>query len=227
MRLLLVEDERRLGAHLARGLREEGFAVDHRETVESARDAAIAGDYDLALIDLQLPDGSGLDLLREWREESRLLPVLVLTARDRLEDKIAGLDAGADDYLTKPFEFEELVARVRALLRRRATPPRQFLVAGRVRMDRGARIVTVGETPLPLTAKEYALLEQFLLRPGDAVSRESLAEHVWDESYEARSNVIDVLVGRLRRKLETAGEAGRLRAVTGVGWAYDSPGAQR
>ena len=223
MRLLLLEDERRLGAHLARGLREEGFAVDHRESVAAARDAAIAGEYDLALVDLQLPDGSGLDLVREWRDEDRTFPVLVLTARDRVEDKVAGLDAGADDYVTKPFEFEELLARVRALLRRRAAPPKAVLVSGRLRLDRGARAAFVGEAPLALTSKELALLEQFLLHEGAAVSRESLAEHVWDESFEARSNVIDVLVGRVRRKLEAAGEGGRLRAVAGIGWAFDPP----
>ena len=223
MRLLLIEDERRLGAHLARGLREEGFAVDHHETVTAARDAAIVGDYDLALVDLQLPDGSGLDLIREWREEGKILPLLVLTSRDRLEDKIEGLDAGADDYVTKPFEFEELLARVRALLRRRATPPKPILTSGGICLDRGARTVTAGETPLILTAKEFALLEHFLLHEGNVVSREELAEHVWDDGYEARSNVIDVLVSRLRKKLDVAGEGGRLRTVTGTGWALSAP----
>jgi two-component system OmpR family response regulator len=225
VRLLLVEDERRLGAHIAKGLREEGFAVDHLETVTTARDAAIATEYDLAIIDLQLPDGFGLDLLREWRDEGRVFPVLVLTSRDRLEDKIEGLDAGADDYVTKPFDFEELLARLRALLRRRAIPLKPVLVSGRIRVDRAARSATIGELPLVLTSKEFALLEQFLLHEGMAVSRESLAEHVWDDRFEARSNVIDVLVSRLRRKLEAAGESGRLHAVVGVGWAFRDAGS--
>jgi len=222
VRLLIVEDERRLGTRLAQGLREDGFAVDLAHDLASARDLAIVGEHDLVILDLNLPDGSGLDLLREWRDEGKIVPVLVLTSRDTLEDKVAGLDAGADDYLTKPFELAELLARVRALLRRRAVPPRAVLAAGALRLDRDARRVTVRDETLPLTLKELALLEQFLLRPGAAVSRETLAEHVWDESYEARSNVIDVLVGRLRRKLEAARSAARLRAVPGVGWALDA-----
>jgi DNA-binding response OmpR family regulator len=222
VRLLIVEDERRLGARLAQGLREDGFAVDLAHDLASARDLAIVGAHDLVLLDLNLPDGSGLDLLREWRDEGKIAPVLVLTSRDTLEDKVAGLDAGADDYLTKPFELAELLARVRALLRRRAVPPRSVLEAGALRLDRDARRATVRGEALPLTLKELALLEQFLLRPGVAVSRETLAEHVWDESYEARSNVIDVLVGRLRRKLDAAQAAARLRAVVGVGWALDA-----
>jgi DNA-binding response OmpR family regulator len=222
VRLLIVEDERRLGARLAQGLREDGFAVDLAHDLASARDLAIVGAHDMVLLDLNLPDGSGLDLLREWRDEGKIAPVLVLTSRDTLEDKVAGLDAGADDYLTKPFELAELLARVRALLRRRAVPPRSVLEAGALRLDRDARRATVRGEALPLTLKELALLEQFLLRPGVAVSRETLAEHVWDESYEARSNVIDVLVGRLRRKLDAAQAAARLRAVVGVGWALDA-----
>lgn len=221
MRLLLIEDERRLGTRLARGLREGGFAVDHQETVATARDAAIVGDYDLAIVDIQLPDGSGLDLVREWRAENRILPVLILTSRDRLEDKVEGLDSGADDYLTKPFAFEELLARVHALLRRRAFPLQAHLVAGRIRLDRSARTVTIGDEPLALTAKEFALLEHFLLHTGIAVSRENIAEHVWDDTYEARSNVIDVLVGRLRRKLETCGAGGHLHTVVGIGWTFN------
>jgi DNA-binding response OmpR family regulator len=223
VRLLLVEDERRLAMRLARGLREEGFAVDHAENLTRGRDLGIVGDYDIALLDLNLPDGSGLDLLREWRAEGKALPVLVLTARDQLEDKVSGLDAGADDYLTKPFEFAELLARLRSLLRRRAVPPRATIDAGAIHLDRGARRASVGGAPLALTVKEFSLLEHFLLHPSTLVSRDSLAEHLWDESYEARSNVIDVLVSRVRRKLEGAGEKNRLRAVAGAGWIFDAP----
>lgn len=218
MRLLVVEDERRLAERVARGLREEGFAVDVAGDLATARDRAIESEYDLALLDLVLPDGSGLELLAEWRDEGRTTPVLVLTAQDRLEHKVAGLDAGADDYLTKPFEFDELLARVRALLRRRAAPPRPVLELADLRLDRAARTAERGGARLELTPKEYALLEYLLLHAGAAVSREAIAEHVWDAGYEAKSNVIDVIVGRLRRKLEQAGGTKLLHTVAGVGW---------
>ncbi|HEX6202398.1 MAG TPA: response regulator transcription factor [Thermoanaerobaculia bacterium] len=218
MRLLLVEDERRLAEHLARGLREEGYAVDRAGTCARAAELTIENPYDLAVLDLILPDGSGLDLLGRWRREGFAAPVLVLTARDRLEEKVAGLDAGADDYLTKPFEFGELLARVRALLRRRETPPRDLLVLGGLSLDRTARRVEREGRPIELTAKELALLEFFLLHPGAVLSRETIAEHVWDAAYEARSNVIDVIVGRLRRKLGD-GSGVRLDTVAGVGYA--------
>ena len=219
MRLLIVEDERRLAERLGKGLREEGFAADLAPTVEAGRERAIESAYDAILLDLGLPDGNGLELLREWRAEGVTAPVLVLTARDRLEEKVAGLDAGADDYLTKPFEFDELLARIRALLRRAPASPQSVLELGDLRLDRTARTATRGGPSLGLTLKEFALLEFFLLHPEAALSRETIAEHVWDASYEARSNVIDVIVGRLRRKLETGGEERMLHAVPGVGWA--------
>lgn len=227
MRLLVVEDERRLAQRLARGLREEGFAVDTAPTLATARDRAIENEYDLVLLDLRLPDGSGLDLLRSWREEGLAAPVLVLTAHDQLEEKIAGLDAGADDYQTKPFEFEELLARVRALLRRRPVPPRDVLEYADLSLDRSARRARRAGRALDLTPKEFALLEHFLLHAGAVVSRDTLAEHVWDASYEARSNVIDVLVGRLRRKLETDGAPRLLHTAPGTGWILEGRAGPR
>jgi DNA-binding response OmpR family regulator len=226
VRLLVVEDERRLADRVAAGLREEGFAVDCAPSLAAARDLAIENAYDLVLLDLGLPDGCGLDLLAEWREEGRGAPVLLLTARDRVDDKVAGLDAGGDDYLTKPFEFEELLARVRALLRRRAAPPQSRLAFDDVVLDRNARFATRGGVELELTAKELALLEYFLLHAGSALSRAEIAEHVWDASYEARSNVIDVIVGRLRRKLEQAGGARLIHALPGHGWVLRRPAAE-
>ena len=219
MRLLIVEDERRLADRLGQGLREEGFAVDLAPSVAAGRDRMIESSYDAVLLDLGLPDGSGLELLREWRGEGVVAPVLVLTARDRTDEKVAGLDAGADDYLTKPFDFGELLARIRALLRRTPAAPQSVLQLDDLLLDRTGRSARRGERPLDLTAKEFALLEFFLLRAGAALSRETIAEHVWDASYEARSNVIDVIVGRLRRKLEAGGEPRLLHAVPGVGWA--------
>jgi len=218
VRLLVVEDERRLADRLAAGLREEGFAVDCAGSLAAARDLAIESAYDLVLLDVGLPDGCGLELLAEWRAEERAEPVLLLTARDRVDDKVAGLDAGADDYLTKPFEFDELLARVRALLRRRAAPPVSRLGYDDVALDRNARLAWRGGVELRLTAKELALLEFFLLHPGSALSRAAIAEHVWDATYEARSNVIDVIVGRLRRKLEAGGGARLIHALPGHGW---------
>jgi DNA-binding response OmpR family regulator len=199
MRLLVVEDEPRLADRLARGLREEGFAVDTAPSTAVANDCVIETDYDLVLLDLKLPDGSGLDLLVTWRSEGFTAPVLLLTAKDLMDDKVKGLDAGADDYLTKPFSFDELLARIRALLRRRATPPQDVLEVGDLQLDRtGCRVVRAGR-PIELTAKEFALLEFFALHAGQTLSRATISEHVWDAGYDAQSNVIDVIVGRGRR----------------------------
>jgi len=218
MRLLLVEDERRLSEYLSQGLREEGFAVDQACTREGADERAAVADYDLVILDWKLPDGSGVELLRGWRQLGLAFPVLMLTARDRLEDKVEGLDAGADDYLTKPFDFAELLARVRALLRRRGTAPASVLEFADLRLDRTRYRVERGGRAVDLTPKEFALLEYFLLHPERVLGREAIAEHVWDAAYEARSNVIDVIVGRLRKKLE--GEAGSrlIHAVPGIGY---------
>ncbi len=222
VRILIVEDEHRLGEHVAKGLREEGFAADLAPTRARARALMIENPYDLVLLDLMLPDGSGLSLLRDWRQEGISTPVLALTARDLLADKIAGLDAGADDYLTKPFAFEELLARIRALLRRRAIEPVSLLTLGDLTLDRTARRVSRGGRELELTPKEFALLEHFLLHPGATLTRAEIAEHVWDERYEAKSNVIDVMVARLRRKLEADGAGRILHAVPGMGYALRS-----
>lgn len=222
MRILIVEDEHRLGEHVAKGLREEGLAADLASTKARARELMIENPYDLVLLDLMLPDGNGLVLLREWRKEGRSMPVLALTARDLLADKIAGLDAGADDYLTKPFAFEELLARTRALLRRRTAEPMDVLSLGDLTLDRTTRRVHRGKREIDLTPKEFALLEHFLLHPGATLTREEIAEHVWDERYEARSNVIDVMVARLRRKLEVEGAPRVLHAVPGMGYVLRS-----
>lgn len=217
MRLLLVEDERRLAERLARGLREEGFAVDCAASGEQAREAVAATSYDLVLLDLGLPDCCGSDLLRGWRSEGLDAPILILTARDLVEEKVAGLNAGADDYLTKPFAFEEVLARVNALLRRRTAPPRSVLEYADLALDRAGRQASRGGEPLDLTPKELALLEYFMLHPEVVLSRGQIAEHVWDEAYEAKSNTIDVILARLRHKIESG--VGRLiHNVPGVGF---------
>ena len=217
MRLLLVEDERRLAERLARGLREEGFAVDCAASCAEARECAAVTAYDLVLLDLGLPDCPGTELLRRWRHEGFDAPVLILTARDLVEEKVEGLNAGADDYLTKPFAFEEVLARVRALLRRRAAPPRSVLTFGDLTLDRDGRRVEKGGEALDLTPREFALLEYFMLHPEVVLSRGRIAEHVWDEAYEARSNTIDVILARLRRKIES-GPGRLIHTVPGVGY---------
>lgn len=223
MRLLLVEDEHRLAELLARGLREEGFAVDAVPSAGEARERAVETDYDLVLLDWVLPDGSGVDLLRAWRSEGMSTPVLMLTARDLLAEKVEGLGAGADDYLTKPFAFEELLARVRALLRRRATPPRRVLVVGGLRLDREAHQVELDHRPLELSPREFALLELLMLNVGLVLSRARIAEGAWDATYEARSNTIDVIVARLRRKLEEGSSERWIHAEPGIGYVLRPP----
>ncbi len=220
MRLLIVEDEYRLAQRLARGLREEGFAVDTAPTMARARDLVIETAYDLVLLDLKLPDGSGLDLLREWRHDGVAAPVLVLTAKDDLHEKVEGLDAGGDDYLTKPFALEELLARIRALLRRRVAVPQDVLEVADLLLDRTAHRAERAGRALELTLKEFALLEFFVLNSGRVLSRATIAEHVWSGEYEARSNVIDVIVARLRRKLEASAGARLVHAVPGVGYVF-------
>ncbi len=222
VRILIVEDEYRLGELVAKGLREEGFAADLAPTLVRAQDLMIENPYDLVLLDLLLPDGDGLALLREWRREGYSTPVLALTARDLLVEKISGLDAGADDYLTKPFAFEELLARVRALLRRRSAEPQNVLDIADLTLDRTARRVHRAGREIDLTPKEFALLEHFLLHPGATLTRAEIAEHVWDERYEARSNVIDVMVARLRRKLEGGGAPRLISSVPGLGYVLRS-----
>ena len=216
--MLVVEDEHRLAERLARGLREEGFAVDIVPTMALARELASGADYDLVLLDLKLPDGSGLDLLAEWRRDGIGVPILVLTAKDLLDDKVRGLRTGADDYLTKPFSFAELLARIEALLRRCATPLRSILEVADLRVDRGGHSAERAGRALELTAKEFALLEFMALRTGQVLSRAIIAEHVWDGGYDAQSNVIDVIVSRLRRKLEAGGASRLLHTVGGVGY---------
>jgi two-component system response regulator MprA len=171
-----------------------------------------------------LPDASGFQLLTEWRREGMDAPVLVLTARDRLDDKLRGFEAGADDYLTKPFAFEELLARVRSLLRRRQTRPAEVLQFDDLRLDRTHRNVDRGGRPIQLTPKEFALLEYLMLHPRSVLERATIAEHVWDADYEARSNVIDVMVGRLRKKLEDGGQPQLIHTVKGLGYSLrESP----
>ncbi len=224
MRLLVVEDEAHLARYLVRGLREEAYAVDHVGTYAEASELAFENEYDLMILDLMLPDGSGLDLLREWRAGELRMPVLVLTARDSIDDKVTGLDLGADDYLTKPFECEELLARVRSLLRRQPAPASTTILKfEELELDRAQHQATIAGRSLDLTVKEFALLEYLMINPQWVLSRDQIAEHVWDGSYSAETNVIDVVVGRVRRKIREAGGQRLIQTVKGLGYVLRIP----
>jgi two-component system copper resistance phosphate regulon response regulator CusR len=221
MRLLLVEDEPLFGKRLRKGLQEESYAVDLAPTGADADEQLHVTDYDLVILDLMLPDRTGIDLLEGWRSTGFEAPVLILTARDQLDDKLAGFKAGADDYLIKPFEFEELLARVQSLLRRPRVPLAEVLRCADLSLDRSRRYAERAGRPLKFTSKEFALLEYLLLHQGAVLTRLQIAEHVWDSGYEARSNVIDVIVGRIRTKLEEHGAPRLLHTVKGVGFVLN------
>jgi two-component system copper resistance phosphate regulon response regulator CusR len=223
MRILLVEDERSAARMIAKGLREHGHAVDVAGDGASAVQQAAAVTYDVVVLDLLLPMKSGLDVCRELRSNGNVVPVLMLTARDAVDDRILGLDAGADDYLTKPFHFGELLARVRALTRRRALPllPER-LECGRLVLNTRTQEARVDSGLIELTAREYALLEYLCRKEGAVISREEIAEHVWDNRYDPCSNVIDVYVQRLRRKLDR-GERSCIQTRRGAGYQLIGP----
>ena len=202
MRILLVEDEPSAATMLAKGLREESYAVDIAADGETALAQAFDNDYDLIILDIVLPGKDGFKVCRELRTNGLTIPVLMLTALDAVEDKVEGLDSGADDYLPKPFDFEELLARVRALLRRKPDLYPEVITVGDLSVDARARHVTRAGQLIDLTAKEYALLEYLARRAGEVVSRADIAEHVWDESYDPFSKVIEVFIQRLRRKVD-------------------------
>jgi DNA-binding response OmpR family regulator len=224
VRVLIVEDEHRMAARIGRALTEEGFAVDVAPDGEVALDLARLNEYDAIVLDLMLPKLDGLSVCRTLRCEGRQTPILMLSARDMIEDRVRGLDAGADDYLVKPFAMTELSARLRALQRRRqAGGPAVQLVVGDLKMDPSTRTVSRAGRLIPVTAKEYALLEYFMRRVGAVLTRTMIAEHVWDFTFEHVSNVVDVYVKHLRDKIDVAGEPSLIQAVRGVGYVFRDP----
>jgi len=202
MRILLVEDETSAATMLAKGLREEAYAVDVAADGETALSQVFVNEYDLIILDIVLPGQDGFKVCRQLRTNGSTVPVLMLTARDAVEDRIEGLDSGADDYLPKPFDFDELLARVRALLRRKPALYPEVITVGNLSVDTRARRVMREAQRIDLTAKEYALLEYLARRAGEAVNRADIAEHGWDESYDPFSKVIEVFIQRLRRKVD-------------------------
>src|SRR5450432_1973652 len=209
VRVLLVEDESRVAGFIARGLREQTYAVDIASDGEHALYQASVNEYDIVILDVLLPVKDGYEVCRELRAAGFRAPILMLTARDSVDDRVAGLDAGADDYLVKPFDFKELLARLRALLRRSGIPRPEVMQAADLSLNAASHAVTRAGRPIGLTAKEYALLEFLMLHQDRIVGREAIAQHVWDESFDAFTNVIDVYIKRLRAKLD-AGGANRL-----------------
>ena len=227
MRLLVVEDEEKLARTLLRGLREEGHVVDLAATVEDAASQLRALDYDVVVLDWMLPDGDGVALLRRWRRDGVRTPVLMLTARGRTEERVLGLRAGADDYLPKPFDFDELLARIDALHRRSVGTLDSYRAHG-VALDARRRVLSAGEQEVPLTAREFALAQELFSRPGEVLTRAHLLDAVWGRAFEGDPNILDVYVGYLRGKLAKLGDPPpiALRAVRGSGFrlvAGDAP----
>jgi two-component system OmpR family response regulator len=218
MRALVVEDESKMAALLRRGLQEEGYAVDVASSGEDGTWLGAENDYDVILLDVMLPDFDGFEVCRRLRAADRWAPILMLTARDGVQDRVAGLDAGADDYLTKPFSFDELFARVRALLRRGPAERPPVLTNGDLIVDPAARRVSRGDVGIELTQKEFALLELFMRHPGEVLSRTRILEHVWDFAYEGDSNVVDVYVRYLREKVDRPFGRSSLETVRGAGY---------
>lgn len=217
MKILVVEDEPELAEALVEALETECYAVDHAADGATADELFSVNTYDLVVLDWRLPGVTGLDLLKGWRRQGADTPVLMLTGKAEVRDRIDGLDTGADDYLTKPFSFEELFARVRSLLRRRGKVV-QELAAGDLLLDRPARRVTVGGTEIELSPKEFGVLEYLLTRKDEVVTRTDLVEHAWDDSFDALSNVIDVTIYRLRKKIDDGRQGRLLHTIKGVGY---------
>jgi two-component system, OmpR family, response regulator len=225
MRLLVVEDEERMADLLRRGLLAEGYAVDVAGTAEDARFMGTENSYDAIVMDVNLPDGDGFEVCRDLRARGRWSPLIVLTAREAVEDRVRGLDVGADDYLVKPFSFAELAARLRALVRRGAVPRPSHVRVGIVDLDPAGHSVSVGGIPMSLTVREYSLLELLLRRVGQTLPRSEIIEHVWDWAYDGTSNVVDVYVGYLRSKLGAGPGIPVIETVRGVGYRLVEPAA--
>jgi len=220
MRVLIIEDNPKMAAALQKGLREHGMAPDVSHTGFDGEETAVSGVYDLVILDLMLPDRDGVEVCRNLRRRGLKCKILMLTALSSTDNKIAGLDSGADDYLTKPFEFEELLARVRALLRRGDASESRFLRCEDLELDLYTRVAKRGEATVELSNKEYALLEFFMRNPNRVLSRTQIAEKVWDMNFEPSSNVVDVYISALRKRIDRGHERELIHTVKGVGYRF-------
>jgi len=223
MRVLVVEDEHRMASYIGRALTEESFAVDLANDGARGLDLARCHEYDAIVLDLMLPYVDGVTLCRTLRTEGKRTPVIMLTARDLVEDSVRGLDAGADDYLVKPFAVAELAARLRALQRRQRPAGDAVLSVADLTLDPASRMATRGARPITLTAREYALLEYLMRRAGSVLTRTMIAEHVWDFTFDHASNVVDVYIKHLRDKIDVAGQPSFIQAVRGIGYVLRDP----
>ncbi len=224
MRVLLVEDERKVASFVARSLRENAYAVDIAETGKRGLELASQASYDVILLDVRLPDVNGVEVCRELRQTGVMAPILMLTARTLVEQRVEGLDAGADDYLTKPFELAELHARIRALIRRGLNKGGGAMLRyADLELDRHRRRVTRGGHPVDLTSKEFSLLEFLLLRVCEPATRSEIIEHVWDSHFDSGTNLVEVYINRLRQKIDLDGEARLIHTVRGVGYRLGLP----
>jgi two-component system OmpR family response regulator len=221
VRVLVVEDDAAMASMVVRGLRRAGYAVDTVATGTDAVWTIVENDFDAVILDAMIPAPDGFEVCRQIRERQRWVPVLMLTARDGTHDKVRGLDAGADDYLTKPFAFDELLARVRALTRREPAQRPVVLRVGDLALDPATRSVHRGTAPIPLSAKEFALLQELMRRAGETLTRTYLIEHVWDVAYDGGSNVVDVYVRYLRDKVDRPFGRDTIRTIRGAGYRLD------
>jgi heavy metal response regulator len=222
MRLLVVEDEKKVAGFIKKGFEEEGYAVDHAADGETGLKRGLEKAHDLIILDVNLPRKDGLSILRELRDKGISTPILLLTVRAAIEDKVVGLDTGADDYLAKPFAFEELLARVRALLRRKAETEPPLLRMDDLTLDPSRRLVWRGEEKIDLTTKEFALLDYFMRNSGRVLTRTMIAERVWGHDFDSTTNVIDVYVNYLRKKIDSGRENKLIHTIRGVGYVLKS-----
>lgn len=223
MRILVVEDDARVAANVRKGLERAGFDVDIAQRGDEAVGVAEAFDYDAIVLDVMLPGQDGIAVSRALRRAGRNTPILMLTALDEVVERVAGLDAGADDYLAKPFAMVELVARLKALLRRQLPGRKLEIDAGPIRLDTGAQTVRVSGVLVPVTAKEYAILEYLMINRGQLVSRTQVLEHAWGFELEGGDNLVEVMIGRIRRKLDQAGAGKPITTVRGSGYRFENP----
>jgi DNA-binding response OmpR family regulator len=225
MRLLLVEDEEKVSRFIVRGLKAEGYAVDSVADAQQGQTYMTSYDYDVVVLDLNLPGMSGSDLLQQVRRRNTKVPVLILTARDSLDDKVRNFERGADDYLTKPFAFAELVVRIKALLRRGSVERASVLTVEDLQLNRIAHQVRRADKVIELTSKEFSLLEYLMVNTGRVLSRTMIIEHVWDQSFEGLTNIVDVYIRQLRGKIDDGHELKLIRTVRGVGYAVGAAAA--